>query len=1079
MAKGGWNRFRMLFEIAPDAMLLADASTAALLDANQAALDLFGYDSLDEFRKRSIPDIDFNETPEENRAHIEKVMRVGRDDFETRTRTPSGDFRDLSITVMGVEEEGRPLLYCVARDITHLKKTESRLKEALDTTEGIFRSIPVGFSIYRYVDGQLVYEDWNPAAERILGIDLEQHRGKVFEESWPDAEKRGLSGAYHRVMETGEPFQTEDVYYADDKVQGAFAITAFRMPGPRLGIAFSDVTEQKKHQEALRSSEYLNRTIVETVPALIYVYDLNEQRNIWSNGGVELFLGYSPEEIRELGDELFPRLLHPDDLPAVMEHQERLASATDGEVLEVLYRMKASDGTWHHLHSWERIFRRNPDGSPSQTTGAAIDETERIRMEEALQASEERYRRIFDGAQVSLWELDFAEVRKLVDGLRKRGVKHWKSYLERKPEILGEMLSRIRITNVNESACSLLRAEDQDQLVDRFPSIFTQGTLDTLGSFVATLAGGGRHFESEVEVRALDGETLELLAQITSIASRSQDWSRVLVSAVDITEINRLRRELALRNRIKQAFLTTEDDRVYADVLKVLLDAMDSPFGVFGYIDETGDLVVPTMTRTVWDQCDVEDKTIVFPREKWGCSSWPRAIREKKWNYSNEPSSLTPEGHISIERHVSMPILHLDQVVGLIQVANKPTDYSGEDIRLLEILGRSIAPVLANRLDHGRREIALQESEERHRHLTRAMTAVVWTTDASGAFVRRQESWEKYTGQSWDEHKGFGWADMIHPEDREEVGALWARAVEERSPYHSKGRVFCKADNDYRFFEARAVPVVANGGSVREWIGTIEDVHARRTAEMALTRSLEDLTRLNQELERSNRELEQFAYVASHDLQEPLRTISSCTQVVASKFKGKLDNEADEFIDYAVDGAHRMQQLIQDLLAYSRVTTRGGDFEETDLVDVLGQVHNNLMASISEAHALITHDDLPTIRMDRGQMVRLLQNLLANAIKFSREGEAPLIHIGASRDGDFWRISVQDNGIGMESKHHDRIFGVFQRLDASRKRPGTGIGLAICKRIVERHGGSIEVDSRPGKGSTFHFTIPDGKEKQR
>jgi len=410
-------------------------------------------------------------------------------------------------------------------------------------------------------------------------------------------------------------------------------------------------------------------------------------------------------------------------------------------------------------------------------------------------------------------------------------------------------------------------------------------------------------------------------------------------------------RELDVRNRIIRVFLTVPDEEMYTHVLALILEAMESQYGVFGFLDEVGGLVVPTMTRTIWDKCQIPDKRSVFPRETWGDGSWPTAIRQKRTICLNERSTRTPEGHIEIARHISLPVIHQGEVVGLIQVANKESDYTHEDVALLETIGSVIAPVL----------------------------------DASLK--------------------------------RERQGAARQRAEASR---------------------------------------------ARRA----------------QELERSNRELEQFAYVASHDLQEPLRMVSSYTQLIARRYRGQLDADADEFIAFAVDGANHMQQLINDLLAYSRVSTRGQPFAATDCHAVLGQVRANLSAAIQESGALVTNDELPTVMADEAQLVQLFQNLIGNAIKFHTPGEPPRVHISAKKTSEVfetsevWTFAVRDNGIGIDPQYHERIFVIFQRLHAREEYPGTGIGLAICQRIVERHDGRMWVESELGEGATFYFTLP-------
>jgi PAS domain S-box-containing protein len=248
----------------------------------------------------------------------------------------------------------------------------------------------------------------------------------------------------------------------------------------------------------------------------------------------------------------------------------------------------------------------------------------------------------------------------------------------------------------------------------------------------------------------------------------------------------------------------------------------------------------------------------------------------------------------------------------------------------------------------------------------------------------------------------------------------------------------------------------------------IHDITERRAVEAALADQ-------RKELERSNEELQQFAYVASHDLQEPLRMVASYTQLLSRRYKDKLGPDADEFIHYAVDGAQRMQTLINDLLAYSRVGTRGKPFEPVDLNQVVEIVKANLKVAIEESGAqLVVPASLPMVSGDRSQLVQLFQNLIGNAIKFHGEA-APRVEISAERDepAGMWRFAVRDNGIGIDPEHHDRIFVIFQRLHTREHYQGTGIGLAVCRKIVERHGGKIGVESADGKGSIFHFTIAD------
>ncbi|MFI5144243.1 MAG: ATP-binding protein [Ignavibacteria bacterium] len=273
-----------------------------------------------------------------------------------------------------------------------------------------------------------------------------------------------------------------------------------------------------------------------------------------------------------------------------------------------------------------------------------------------------------------------------------------------------------------------------------------------------------------------------------------------------------------------------------------------------------------------------------------------------------------------------------------------------------------------------------------------------------------------------------------------------------------------RADSTYIWLEDHKIKVDSenNGYSIA---GVLINVTGHKMSE-------DKLKKLAAKLQASNKELEQFAYVASHDLQEPLRMVASYIQLLQRRYKGKLGAEADEFISFAVDGVVRMKTLINDLLIYSRVNTQEFPKEKTDLNEIMKLVKNNLRGSIDDNDAEIISPELPVINANHLQMTQLFQNLISNAIKFRKTDEKPVVKITFQKTNDEWLFSVNDNGIGIEKEFSDRIFVIFQRLHNFTEYPGTGIGLAICKKILEKIGGHIWVESETGKGSTFNFTIP-------
>ncbi|MEW6053175.1 MAG: ATP-binding protein [Nitrospirota bacterium] len=367
---------------------------------------------------------------------------------------------------------------------------------------------------------------------------------------------------------------------------------------------------------------------------------------------------------------------------------------------------------------------------------------------------------------------------------------------------------------------------------------------------------------------------------------------------------------------------------------------------------------------------------------------------------------------------------------------------------------------------------ALEISEKRYKKMVEAVTVYTYSVQVSKGNVIYSEhsiGCLPITGYSREEFKSDPhlWYSMIYPDDKTIVENTIKEIMVGKKVFPIEHRII-RRDGGLIWIRNTLAPYYNEDGALIRYDGLIEDISERKHTE-------QELKHLSDELKRSNEDLNRFASAASHDLQEPLRGIEGFIKLLQKRYKGKLDEKADEFIDYVVEDVKRMQMLINDLLEYSRVSAKNKVVSPVNCSVALEQAYYNLRSAIDESGAEVTYDLLPTVMGDDAQFIRLFQNLIGNAIKF--RGKEPLkIHISAHREGDEWTFSIRDNAIGIDPEQAERIFVIFQRLHSKQEYPGTGLGLALCKRIVEHHGGRIWVESKPDSGATFYFTIPERQE---
>ena len=361
------------------------------------------------------------------------------------------------------------------------------------------------------------------------------------------------------------------------------------------------------------------------------------------------------------------------------------------------------------------------------------------------------------------------------------------------------------------------------------------------------------------------------------------------------------------------------------------------------------------------------------------------------------------------------------------------------------------------------RDQELKREREQFRFMAESMPQKIFTAAPLGDIDYFNRQWLEYSGFSFEQIKDWGWTQFVHPDDLEENVRTWRQSIDTGEPFNFEHRIR-RADGKYRWHLSRAHAMRDANGNISMWIGSNTDIHEQKEKEEALRRANDDL--------------QQFAYSASHDLQEPIRNVAVYSEIVAQRYHSVLDADGQLFLGFLKEGGRRLATLVNDLLAYTRASTAEINETPVDSSAVLKYSLASLAEAIRESNATVTYDALPEVYMGEAHLQQVLQNLIGNALKY-RDQDPPRIHVSAVSRGAVWRFSVQDNGIGIDPQYKEIIFGVFKRLHHDRTYSGTGIGLAICQRVVERYGGRIWVESERGKGATFFFTVPQRAQSVR
>jgi PAS domain S-box-containing protein len=863
----------------------------------------------------------------------------------------------------------------------------------------------------------------NAEAERLNRMGRDEMLGRNHWELFPAAVGTTVHLEFLRAVAERVPVDFENYY---SPWRRWFHVKAYPSANGGLSVFYDDITERKAAEEALRESEERFRAIFDTTPQCVKVVGPDGALLQMNSAGLRMVGADSPDAVA--GANVYD-LIAPEFRRMFIGFNESVCAGRKGTLEFDIVDLK---GRRKHMETYAAPLRR-PDGTVTHL-GITHDVTRRRSRERAAALL---------GAIVD--SSDDAIVSKDLNGV---------------------------ITSWNRGAERLFGYTSAEAVGRPVTILIPEDRLGEEPDILSRLRRG-ECVRFETVRRRKDGVLLDIWLTVSPI----QDGRGRIVGASkiarDITDRKRAERaiqnlnaqlgfELAAMKRMQQLSTRLVQGDDFGQLLEEIVDAGIEITGAdMGNIQLLQDAVLRIVSQRGFDAPFLDFFNAAHNGGAASGAAMDRGERVVIEDVAESPVFAdSPARQVMLAAGVravqSTPLRsRAGLVLGMFSTHYRnPRRPAERELRLLDLLARQAADLI----EHKRAEAALLAGEARFRQLADAMPQFVWTARPDGFLDYYNEKWYEFTGFSRENFGDMSWGPILHPDDVKRACDTWSESAGSGRPYSIEYRFWDRRESRWRWFMGRALPIRSDEGAIVKWFGTCTDIDEQK--------------RVEEELRGANQDLETFAYSASHDLQEPLRAVKIYGELLAKTCGPRLDGRDLELLGYLRTGATRMEVLVRDLLAYTQVTRLDPPSEYTDANEVLTSALDNLGSSVAESGARVTSDRMPSVRMHSAYLRQLFQNLIGNAIKYRHPDRAPQVHLSAERWNADYRFSVRDNGIGIESEYREYVFGLFKRLHPGDGYSGTGIGLAICQRIVERYRGRIWVESEPGKGSTFCFTIP-------